>query len=263
MKQLRKYFVIMRVSFTNTLTYRGAIFAKFIFYTLFIYIFMSLWRAIYQEGSVHGYDYVQIVWYLIMTEFVGFASGADIYRTMNEEIKTGAIAYQLNRPTHYVAYQYANALGQSIVNILSFGVLAIVLGYVFVGPLETFSMHTVVPLIISILLGITLNFFICMLIGLTAFYVEDNYAFFLIYQKATFMLGMFLPLEFLPGWLQKISQNLPFSYVHWAPARILVDYSPEIGLRLISFQLIWTIAAVILTLLCYSTGVKRLVVNGG
>ena len=261
--KIRKYAVITRVSLSNAIAYRASTLSRFCFYTLFIYVFMSLWRAIYQEGSVHGYGYAQIVWYLIMTEFIAFAGGTNIYSSMNDEVKSGSIAYQIGRPTHYVFYQFANSMGQVLLNIVSFGVLAAVLGFAFVGPLTTFRLAGLPPLVLSVSLGILLNFFLLMLIGLSSFVLEDNFALFLIYQKATFMLGMFLPVEFLPHWLQPVARNLPFSYIHWAPARIFVNYSPEIALELIPRQLLWMFCAVAATLICYRLCARRLQVNGG
>lgn len=263
MKKLRKYVVIMRVSLSNAIAYRAAILSRFCFYTLFIYVFTGLWKAIYQQGSVHGYSYSQMVWYLIMTEFVGFACGTDILNTMNEDVKSGSIAYLLGRPAHYVVYQLANSLGQIIMNFISFGVLAIILGLVFVGPLPAFRLAGLPPLLLSIMLSILLNYFFLMLIGLSSFIMEDNFALYLIYQKINFMLGMFLPVEFLPSWLQPVAKNLPFSYVYWAPAKIFVSYSPELSAELITRQSVWTIAAASLVLLCYRGGVRRLQVNGG
>lgn len=263
MKRLRKYAVITRVSLSNAVAYRASTLSRFCFYTLFIYVFMSLWRAIYQQGSVNGYTYTQMVWYLIMTEFVGFACGTSIFTTMNDEIKSGAIAYQLGRPTHYVFYQFANSMGQVLLNFVSFAVLAVILGLVFVGPLTTFTLAGLGPMLLSVAISITLNYFVHMLIGLTAFVVEDNFAFYQIYQKTTFMLGMFLPVEFLPAWLQPIAKNLPFSYVHWAPAKIFVAYSPELCLELIPRQAAWMAGVVALTLVCYRLCMKRLQVNGG
>lgn len=263
MTKMRKYATITRVSLSNAVAYRASTFSRFCFYTLFIYVFMSLWRAIYQEGSVHGYAYTQIVWYLIMTEFVGFACGTSIFSTMNEEVKSGSITYQIGRPTHYVFYQLANSMGQVLLNFVSFGVLAVTLGFLFVGPLTTFQWAGLLPLILSVALSILLNFFIHMLIGLSAFVLEDNFALYLIYQKATFMLGMFLPVEFLPSWLQAVAKNLPFSYVHWAPAKIFVSYSPELCLELIPRQAGWTLCAILLTLVSYNLCVRRLQVNGG
>jgi len=263
MRKLKKYATIARVSLANALQYRAALLSRFCFYTLFIYVFMSLWRAIYKEGSVHGYSYVQIVWYLIMTEFVGFACGSDIYRRMNEDVKSGAIAYLIGRPTHYVFYQFSNSLGQIFLNFVSFGILAVILGLVFVGPLYTFTLAGLPPLLLSVVLSIVLNYFSLMLIGLSAFIMEDNFALFLIYQKLCFMMGMFLPVEFLPAWLQPVARSLPFSYVYWAPARIFVDFSPELCLELIPRQAAWVLVSIVLTLVCYRTSVRRLQVNGG
>lgn len=263
MKMLRKYGVIAKISFTNAIAYRAAAVSRFCFYTLFIYVFMCLWKAIYQSGNVNGYGYVQMVWYLIMTEFVAFSSGNAIFTNMNTEVKSGSIAYQLGRPTHYVFYQLANSIGQIFLNFLSFGILAVTLGLIFVGPLPTFQLAGLLPLLLSISLSILLNFFFLMLIGLSAFVLEENFALYLIYQKINFMLGMFLPVEFLPRWLQGIAKNLPFSYVYWAPAKIFVNYSPHLCRELLPRQALWTAAAVALTLFCYRACARRLQVNGG
>ena len=263
MKIIRKYVTITRVSLSNAVAYRAATLSRFGFYTLYIYVFMSLWRAIYQEGSVHGYSYTQMVWYLIMTEFVGFACGTNIYNTMNDEVKTGSIAYQLGRPVHYVFYQLANAMGQILLSFVMFGFLGVILGLHFVGPLPSLRLTGLPPLLLSIVLSIVLNYFILMLIGLSAFVMEDNFALYLIYQKATFMLGMLLPVEFLPARMQDIVKNLPFSYVHWAPAKIFVNYSPALCLELIPRQAAWTLCFAALTLLCYRRSLRRLQLNGG
>jgi len=263
MKKCNKYATIARVSLANAIMYRAALISRLFFYALIIYVFMSLWRAIYQEGSVHGYSYVQIVWYLIMTELIVFASGTDIYRRMSEDVKSGAIAYLIGRPTHYVFFQFANSLGQIMLGFACFGALACIFGFIFVGPLYTFTPAGIVPLFVSIATSAVLNYSILMLIGLSAFVVEDNFAIYLIYQKLCFMLGMFLPVEFLPTWLQPVAKSMPFSYVYWAPAKIFVDYSPRLFWELFPRQAAWALATVALTLMCYNLSVRRLQVNGG
>jgi ABC-2 type transport system permease protein len=263
MKKLRKYAVITRVSLTNAMTYRASILARFCFYTLFIYVFVMLWRSIYQEGSVHGYAYAQMVWYLIFTEFVGFSCGTSIFTVMNEDVKSGSIAYLLGRPAHYVLYQFANSLGQVLMNLFCFGILSVALGLIFVGPLPAFRIAGLPPLLISVALSIVINFFFLMLIGLSSFIMEDNSALFFIYQKINFILGMFLPVEFLPAWLQPVAKNLPFSYIYWAPAKMFVDYSPELFRTLVPRQAMWAALFVTLALVFYRISVRSLQVNGG
>jgi ABC-2 type transport system permease protein len=182
---------------------------------------------------------------------------------MNEEVKSGAIAYLLGRPTHYILYRLADTLGRVPLEFVSFGAFSGALGLVFVGPLHTFALAGLPMLLLSIALSILLNFFILILIGLSSFLMEDNMALYLIYQKLSFMLGMFLPVEFLPVWLQPVAKNLPFSYIYWAPAKLFVSYSPEACLELIPRQAAWVAAAAVAAMACYSLCVKRLQVNGG
>ena len=260
----KKYATIIRVSFANAIAYRANTFSRFAFYTLFIYVFMSLWQAIYKEGSVNGYSYVQMVWYLIMTELIVFSSGGmNILNSINEDVKSGAIAYQLGRPVHYILLQFTGILGQVFVNLVSFGALAAILGHVFVGPLPTLRLAGIFAMLLSVALGLTLGMFFMALIGLSAFVFEDNFALFLIYQKICFMLGVFLPVEFLPPWLQPVAKSLPFSYMTWAPAKIFVNYSPELCFELIPRQAAWAAAIVAATLLYYKLVVRRLQINGG
>jgi len=263
MKKLRKYAIIARVSFSNAIAYRANTISRFCFYTLFIYVFMSLWRAIYKEGSVNGYGYTQMVWYLIMTEFVTFISGSSILSEMSEDVKSGSIAYLLIRPTHYVFFQLANSIGRMLLNFVAFGMLAVGLGLLFVGPLTTFRIAGLLPILLSVCLGVLLNFFFMMLIGLSSFIMEENFALYLIYQKINFMLGLFLPVEFLPAWLQGIAKNLPFSYMYWAPAKLFVNYSRELFVELVPRQAAWMVVVVTLTFLCYRGGMRRLQANGG
>lgn len=259
----RKYLIIARVNLQSALTYRAAVFSRCAFYTLFIYVFMRLWTAIYRDGSVSGYTLTQIVWYLIMTELIVFGLGSGIHQTMNDEVRDGSIAYRVSRPVHYVLYQYAGAMGQALLNLLIFGLLAAALGFLFVGPLPAFSALHLPGIAVSALLGLSINFFFHMLIGLSAFVLEDNTALYLIYQKLAFMLGVFLPVEFLPKWLQSIAANLPFSYVAWAPARLFVNFSWPLFFELAPRQLLWLAVAAAATLLCYRLSARRLQTNGG
>ena len=262
--KIRKYAVFTRVSLSNAIAYRANTLSRVSFYTLIIYVYMSLWRAIYQEGNIHGFSRAQMIWYLVVTEFIFFTCGsASILNVVNNEVKTGSIAYHLGRPMHYILFQFASSLGQILFNAICFGTLAAALGCIFAGPLTTFRLAVLPAMLVSISLGIVINHFILVLIGLSAFVLEDNFALYLIYQKLTFMLGMLLPVELLPEWLQNVAKHLPFSYVYWAPARLFVSYSHDLFWTLFPRQVLWGAAAVLLTLAGYRIAVRRLQVNGG
>ena len=263
MNRLKKYLVIARIHVQNAFNYRANVISGLLFYTLFIFVFFSLWQAIYKEGSVNGYTHGQVVWYLIITEMVVFGCRIPIVGQINEDIKTGSMAYLLNRPVHYVAYQASAAFGQVVVNFLFTGTVAVVLGFVFVGPVPNFQWAGFPLMLLSALMGIALQFFSLVAVGLTAFRLEDNFAIYLIYQKLVFMLGMFLPVEFLPGWLQGIAKVLPFSYVAWGPAKLFVDFSWSLFLQVVPMQALWITVMLGIALLMYRGGMRNLQTNGG
>ncbi|GHU73754.1 antibiotic ABC transporter permease [Clostridia bacterium] len=262
-RHARKYVLIARVSLSDAMAYRARILSRFCFYTLFIYVFMRLWGSIYEVDAIPGFTRVQMVWYLIMTELVQFVGNTGIFGAMNDEVKSGAIAYQIGRPIHYVFYQLANAAGKMLLNLVGFGALALVLGLVFVGPLTTFKLIYLPPLLLSLVISFLLNFFFQMALGLTAFVIEENSSVYMVYQKITFILGMFFPIEFLPVWLQNIAKNLPFSYICWAPAKLFVSFSAETFWYLVPRQLLWLAVSLAAVLLAYRACVKRLQLNGG
>ncbi|NLM45401.1 MAG: hypothetical protein GX200_01175 [Firmicutes bacterium] len=263
MKSIRKYGAVFLISLQNAFQYRGSVLGGFLFYTLFVFIFFSLWHAIYQSGSVAGYSLRQVVWYLCITELIVFGAKTDIFARMNEEVKSGSIAYQLNRPYNYVFYQFFHALGGMVFNILCYGLLAIVLGLAMVGPLEKFNLATAPFVVLSALLGLIINFFFLLALGLTAFRLEENLAVFLVYQKLVFMLGMFIPLEFLPDWLAAAARRLPFPYVAWAPARLAVAFSWDLFLEVFPVQLLWAAVSILFALLMYRLNVAALQGHGG
>lgn len=261
---LRTYLTAMRVSLSGALQYRANVFSGLLFYSLFIYVFFCLWTAIYAGGSVEGFTFTQLIWYLCITELISYgARGSNICREITQEIKTGSIAYQLLRPYQYITYSFATSMGRTILNLIVFGILAIVLGFAYVGPIPGFALWTLPLSILSMLIGILLDFFSNMAIALTSFRIEDNYGVRLIYQKCVFMLGTFIPVDFLPDWMQGIVKNLPFSYVTWAPAKLTVAFSWESFFTLVPRQIAWLALAIGLSALLYQSGRKGIQSHGG
>jgi hypothetical protein len=79
-----------------------------------------------------------------------------------------------------------------------------------------------------------------LIIGLTAFWLEDTVGITLIYSRMTMILGgMLLPLELFPPVFKTALKMLPFGYIVSGPARLFVHPDP----------LAWTEAARLLSIL--------------
>jgi len=263
MKKLRKYLLVIKTNISNNMVYAADVFSGALFFALIVFVFMELWRAISaNNGNMEGYTVNRLVWYYVAAETV-MLSRCDVFRNMNREIKGGGIAYKLNKPYHFVLYQLAEGVGQISVRLLINSTVGIILGFLYVGGLEGFDLRSLPAAVLSVILGIFLNFFMDAVIGMSSFWTEDNSAFYWIAQKLSFMLGLFLPLEFLPGVIQKIALYLPFSYIAYAPARLLTSFSMKEFWSIVPVQVFYTALFAALSALIYSKGVKKLNVNGG
>jgi ABC-2 type transport system permease protein len=261
--KIKKYGVVMKTSLQSNMAYSSNFLFGIFFYAFIIFIFMQLWNTIYGKGStISGYSLNQMIWYCIFTEMI-VMSGGNVFNELNTDIKGGNIAYLMNKPYHYIIYQLSNSMGLTAVKIIINAAAGIAMGLIYVGPLKGFELQNIPAVILSILLGILLNFFTLTSLGLTAFWLEENSAVFWIYQKLILILGTFMPVEFLPVWMQKITLVLPFSYITYGPAKLAVDFSMERFFRIIPIQAAYLALFILISMAVYRKGVKILNVNGG
>lgn len=260
---MRKYLVVFRLSIVNALMYRANLLAGFASYTMFILVFFCLWRTIYASGGMDGLTLNQIVWYLCITEIVSFGANTRIYGVVAEEVKTGAIAYQLLRPYGYIGYQFAQSMGPAVVNTCLFSLIGAALGFIVAGPIKGYQAWTILPGLFSLSLGIALFFFAQLSIALLAFFIEEPGGLNLILSKCVMMLGTFIPVDFLPEGMRRVVKCLPFSYMSWAPARLLVGFEWDLFAQTIPVQLAYTAGLIGLCLLEMRAGRRAIQANGG
>lgn len=265
MQLLRKYGQISKITMANSLVYFWNFLSKNLFFVFIMFVYLMLWKSIYaQKGSiVGGLTLNQMVWYLIFTELVTL-SRTDIHMQVNDDVKSGNIAYLLNKPYNYVIYCFSYFIGEVGIKLLTNGIVGVAIGLVYAGSLKGFNFANLPFILISLIIGCCINFFIYITLALTSFWFEDNTAFFWIYSKLIFTLGgMLMPIELFPDWLQKISHYLPFAYVTYVPARLAVDFSFSAFLRGFSIQILYLLIFFAAAMALYWKGAKNLNVNGG
>lgn len=267
MIKVAKYWTVFRISVMDALVYIVDFLGRSLFFAFIMAVYMLLWKAIYGGGgqTIEGFSINNIIWYLAMTEIITLSS-TNYYVEVSNDVKTGNIAYQLNKPYHYVPYAFANHMGKIGIRFLVNVVVGNVVAYLLVGPNEggKISLDYFLLVSISMLLGMFLNYFINLSLALSAFWVEENIPFRWIYNKLVFTLGgMLIPLEFFPKILKDVSMKLPFAYVTYGPGKLTVKYSMDNAISLIGGQLIYLAIAVVVCFGLFGMGVKKLNVNGG
>lgn len=259
----RKYVLLARVSLNSKLAYPLDVLVRTFFFATVLFIFSRLWQVLLgSSGQAQGFAASQLVWYLAVTEVI-MMSNSRIDRRIEDDVKSGAVAYTLIRPLHFVWYYFAVYVGETMALFLfNAAVGSLVALWLAGGP---GVLPALVPVIaLSLALAFVLNFFIRMSLALLAFWVEDTAPFFWIYSKFLFTLGgLFIPLEFYPGWLQNFSAALPFNFILYRPARFFVAGAWDQAAPLLSGQLFWIGVLLGICMLMYGRGVQKISVNGG
>lgn len=260
---MKKYFSIGKINFLNNIQYFSEFVFKAIFIALIMFIFINLWKVIYGTTPViEGYTIAMMVWYLLISESI-LTSGKNIIRDINKEIQSGDVAYQLNKPYSYIGYQLAKSLSYRVIGFSVIFGLGSILVLLMVGGFN-FNFLLIPLILLLVILAIILDFSIVIGISLLSFWFEDTNSFGWIYDKLIFTIGgLLIPLELFPKWLSSISSWLPFSFIAYHPAKLFVSFNWNNFIFVVSMQLVYIIGFLLIAVLIYKLGTRRLNINGG
>ena len=260
-----KYGAVLRMSVGNNLAYWGEVLLRSVFLVLIIFVFVQLWTLTYTTlgtNRLGDYSLSQMIWYFAFAEAIALST--PLLRTkVDAEVKSGDLAYRLNKPYAYVLYLAADYAGERLVRFFLNLVIGSAVALLLVGPIP-FSLGGVLATALVLPMAIALDFLISCAISLLAFWVEDTWAFDFIYRRLVMLLGgMMIPLDVFPEPLSSIARALPFSYIMYGPARMWVTPTPEFFATL-ALRLIISLSIVGLAVtLIFRAGQRNLTVNGG
>ncbi|GAC1377979.1 MAG: hypothetical protein NVSMB33_00980 [Ktedonobacteraceae bacterium] len=262
---LQKYLAVLRVSVANNLAYILEVFFRTLFLLVFIFIFLQLWTATFAAKgvqSVGGFHINDLLWYLAATETIAL-SLPPLTRLIDQEVRSGQLAYLLGRPCSYLFYHFAQYLGERLVRLTINGIIAFIITLLLVGfPPFTWMSLSAWPL--AVFLALSIDFVVYFSIGLFAFWTEETTPFFLIVNRLALVLGGVLaPLEILPQPIRTIAQILPFSSVLYGPARTLVHFELTQFAAMLLQQIVTLAIGSLVLLAIYRLATRRVNINGG
>ncbi len=257
---MRKYIEIFKFNLKTELNFKVDYFFSTISFAIHVFVFNALWDYILQGKMVEGYGKAQLIWYVIIGEFIAYSIGKKNYIKVSEMIKNGDVANILTKPLSFMKYVLANE-ATSIVNIIINIIFAVVLGLLMAGPISITPIQLVL-FSISLILAIVIDVFLYVFIGMLAFITEENKSFYMVISKAVLLL-ILTPLEFFPNIVQTILRFLPTTYIVYPAAKTLVNYDINSSLLLIGGQIISLVFIFGITYMINLKGVRNINVNGG
>jgi ABC-2 type transport system permease protein len=260
-----KYVAIARITVATQAAYLGELAIRTVFLAMVLYIFVQLWTVTYEAmgtQTVAGFSVAQMIWYLVVTEAV-MLSRPRVMREIDQDVRSGDVAYQLIRPYDYVLFRMAQYLGERLLRMGSCLAIGSLLALLYVGPIEL-SPAALLAAALVLLTGAVVDFLGAVAVGLCAFWIEDTAPLQLLYDRAIMLLGgLLLPLELFPEWIARILLALPFQLILYAPARIAVTGDLSMVPTVLAQLAVTLLCALVLARAVFALATRRLHANGG
>ena len=157
---MKKYLYIYKSELMSNLQYVFDIIIGFISYIIMIFIFLNLWKYIYSDPKelINGYNMSQMIWYVIVTEILWMSlGGRKLCAKISEDVKSGNIAYNINKPYNYVEYTLFNHLGRVTLKFIIVTIIGMILGFLFLNTFPPINFIEILGIILSCTLATIIN----------------------------------------------------------------------------------------------------------
>ena len=270
---LRIKWCILRTSVAERLAYR----ADFAFATLVRFLpivtQVFLWGAIYQASGpqdtrvINSYTYGDMVAYSLLV-MVGraFSSMPGLTTGIARDIREGTIKKFLIQPIDMLDYLFwhrvAHKLVYYVIAFVPFAIVFWLCGSYFRGWPDGW---TIVGWIVSLVLAFLIGFLIESLMGLIAFWFLEVSSLVFVYMLLSYFLsGHMLPLDWLPPAAGDAIRLLPFKYLAFVPAAVLLEKYDHQQLAIeLGTGCAWVLILYLLNRLALARGLRRYSAYGG
>lgn len=273
--RLRVNWVILKTCFEERLMYR----ADFAFATLVRFLpivtQVFLWGAVYgsENEEINSYTYANMVaYYLLAMVGRAFSSMPGLASGIARDVRDGSVKKFLTQPVDMLGYLFWHRVAHKLVYyVVAAGPFALVFylcrGY-FTGWPDTW---TVLAWFVSLPMAFLVGFLIESLIGLISFWFLEVSSLLFIYMMFNYFLsGHMIPLDWLPEPISDWVQYLPFRYLAYFPAAILLKRPDgtarfthsELAVELL-IELLWIIGLLLANRIAFRRGVRRYGAFGG
>ena len=263
---LRGYLKLAQAPFQMMLAYRTAVLLDCLGVILRIYLLKVFWTAVYGGGgAVEGINLPMMVTYATLASIQGIVTTSYVHWRMQRRVRDGSIVIDLIRPYGFLRSLLASSVGNSFLADGPVAVFALAVSLLFINLQPPASLAAGLAYLASLILAIAVGFFLYVLVGLVAFWTLELFGFNNIFEfLSLFLSGGLIPLWFLPPWVRRIAELLPFQSLAHLPLSIYIGKieGAAIWMALLK-QVAWIGVLSAIVWLIWKAAERKVIVQGG
>ena len=264
---MRKYLEMFKVEVKTNTAYRFQIWARLLGDIVFIVMWYFVWKALYSgTNEMYGKLFSETILYVIVAQFlITINNAGSPLWGMDFDISSGNIANELIKPYNFIIKKLTQCISSSI-SIFFLSSMWVFTVTFLVLKVELPANGIIwIMFVISFIEGYLIRFFIELAFSFLSFWVLHIGG---IRALFTFSISLFsgsvIPLWFFPEGVRFVADVLPFKYIYFVPCDIISNYNGiEESCKYIFAQSIWVILSILIALLVWKKGKKKLVIQGG
>lgn len=232
-------------------------------------IYALVYTAFYNYNNIDSINIRGLMCYVWLNQAFMMMIYLSLKDSMiNEQIKTGTVAYELCKPYDLYNWWYAKLLAKryaaTSLRCLPIIIVAFLLPEPYNLTLPASPLYFLMFLI-TLFFGSILIVAINMIVQTITFYTyQDKGIASIVYSIGGLLSGFSIPLPLMPNFILKIANVLPFRYIGDLPFRL---YSSNInindGLKCICFQIMWIVILIIIGKIIMKYSLKKVSIQGG
>ncbi len=274
--RLLAWWIILRVSLEERLTYRGDFMLGTLMRFLPVVTQIFLWSAVFSavsatssggKPSIVGYTYSDMIAYYLLT-MVGrsFSSMPGLASGIARDIREGNIKKYLTQPVDMLGflllYRMAHKFAYYGVALIPFAFVFYLCRGFFPGWPDGW---TLAAFLVSLMLSFLLGYFLEATLGLIGFWFLEVSSLLFIYMLFNyFFSGHMFPLDMLPGYWGVAVRALPLQYMAYFPAAVFLGKTTGADLVWgLGVECFWVVFFIVAARLAFHYGAKRYSAFGG
>jgi len=263
-RTLRTLPTLLRIGVAETVAYRAE-FLVWILTTTLPLVMLGLWTKVAEEEPFAGYTAAGFTAYYLSNLIVRNLTGSWVAWQVSEEIRLGAMSMRLLRPLHpMIAFAMSHLAAVPFRSVVALPVAVILLVSSGASALTTEPLQLAL-LVPSLVLAWMITFTTMFMLGSLAFFMTKSMSLMNLYFLLFSLLsGYLLPIPLLPWWIREPAEVLPFRFMLSAPIELMTrSLSSSEIISLLTGQLAWAVATLVLALWAFRRGVRRFEAVGG
>ena len=255
---------MLRVGLAEAVAYRAE-FVVWLLSTNMPLVMLALWTAVARDAPVGRFGQREFVAYFLAALVVRLMTGAWVIWEVNQEIRSGTLAFRLLRPVHpLLAYACENVAAMPLRVVLSLPV-ALTLLFTLGGSHVTRDPLLWALFPVTVVGAWLITFLAMSIVGALAFWIESAGSVFEIWMGLFGVFsGYLVPLELFPGWVTQLARALPFRYMLAFPVEMIIGLeSRSRALAELSVQWLFVGLLLLGALGAWRLGLRRFAAYGG